>query len=140
MNRNTYYRSALALLASVWLLFLPERGVAQSSQSLRAATVTEGLEYPWGLAFLPDGRMLVTERPGRLRLVDADGRLHPQPVSGVPAVAAVGQGGLLDVALHPDFARNGWIYLSYAAQGEGGYGSRLCENAVNHLACALSMQ
>ena len=138
MNRNTRYR--LALLASVWLLFLPERGVAQSSQSLRAVTVTEGLEYPWGLAFLPDGRMLVTERPGRLRLVDADGRLHPQPVSGVPAVAAVGQGGLLDVALHPDFARNGWIYLSYAAQGEGGYGSRLCENAVNHLACALSMQ
>ena len=125
MNRNTYYRSALALLASVWLLFLPERGVAQSSQSLRAATVTEGLEYPWGLAFLPDGRMLVTERPGRLRLVDADGRLHPQPVSGVPAVAAVGQGGLLDVALHPDFARNGWIYLSYAAQGEGGYGTEV---------------
>ena len=125
MNPNTYYRSALALLASVWLLFLPERGVAQSSQSLRAATVTEGLEYPWGLAFLPDGRMLVTERPGRLRLVDADGRLHPQPVSGVPAVAAVGQGGLLDVALHPDFARNGWIYLSYAAQGEGGYGTEV---------------
>ena len=125
MNRNTYYRSALALLASVWLLFLPERGVAQSSQSLRAATVTEGLEYPWGLAFLPDGRMLVTERPGRLRLVDADGRLHPQPVNGVPAVAAVGQGGLLDVALHPDFARNGWIYLSYAAQGEGGYGTEV---------------
>ena len=125
MNRNTYYRSALALLASVWLLFLPERGVAQSSQSLRAATVTEGLEYPWGLAFLPDGRMLVTERPGRLRLVDADGRLHPQPVSGVPAVAAVGQGGLLDVALHPDFARNRWIYLSYAAQGEGGYGTEV---------------
>ena len=125
MNRNTYYRSALALLASVWLLFLPERGVAQSSQSLRAATVTEGLEYPWGLAFLPDGRMLVTERPGRLRLVDADGRLHPQPVSGVPAVAVVGQGGLLDVALHPDFARNRWIYLSYAAQGEGGYGTEV---------------
>ena len=125
MNPNTYYRSALALLASVWLLFLPERGVAQSSQSLRAATVTEGLEYPWGLAFLPDGRMLVTERPGRLRLVDADGRLHPQPVSGVPAVAAVGQGGLLDVALHPDFTRNGWIYLSYAAQGEGGYGTEV---------------
>ena len=125
MNPNTYYRSALALLASVWLLFLPERGVAQSSQSLRAATVTEGLEYPWGLAFLPDGRMLVTERPGRLRLVDADGRLHPQPVSGVPAVAAVGQGGLLDVALHPDFARNRWIYLSYAAQGEGGYGTEV---------------
>ncbi len=69
--------------------------------------------------------MLVTERPGRLRLVDADGRLHPQPVSGVPAVAAVGQGGLLDVALHPDFARNGWIYLSYAAQGEGGYGTEV---------------
>ena len=76
----------------------------------------EGLEHPWGLAFLPDGRMLVTERPGRLRIVDKNGKLEPRPVAGLPPVAAVGQGGLLDVALHPRFAENGLVYLSYVAR------------------------
>ena len=76
--------------------------------------VLDGLEHPWGLAFLPDGRMLVTERPGRLRIV-ADGVLDPEPVAGVPEVWDDGQGGLLDVALHPDFAENGLVYLSYAS-------------------------
>ena len=80
---------------------------------VRVATVAEGLERPWGMAFLPDGAMLVTERPGRLRLV-RDGQVDPRPVAGVPAVHAMGQGGLLDVALHPDFARNRTIFLSYA--------------------------
>ena len=100
-------------------------------QRFRAATVTEGLEFPWGLAFLPDGRMLVTERPGRLRLVAADGRLDPKPVEGLPPIAAVGQGGLLDVALHPDFARNGWIYLSYAGEGSGGYGTEVLRGRLD---------
>ena len=85
---------------------------------LRIATVADGLEHPWGLAFLPDGRMLVTERPGRLRIVMADGRLSA-PLTGVPAVRAVGQGGLLDVALDPDFANNQLVYLSFAEPGEG---------------------
>ncbi len=87
-------------------------------------TVVEGLEHPWGLAFLPDGRMLVTERPGRLRLID-DGVLDPRPLAGVPAVAAMGQGGLLDVAIHPQFERNRWVYLSYAAAGAGGLGTEV---------------
>ena len=94
-------------------------------QRFRAVTVTENLEHPWGLAFLPDGRRLVSERPGRLRLVGADGKLDPQPVSGLPPIAAVGQGGLLDVALHPEYARNSWLYLSYAAEGAGGYGTEV---------------
>ena len=81
--------------------------------------VTEGLEHPWGLAFLPDGRMLVTERPGRLRIVD-DGWLVPEPVAGVPEVWADGQGGMLDVALHPDFAENGLVYLSYSSPSDDG--------------------
>ena len=81
--------------------------------------VTEGLEHPWGLAFLPDGRMLVTERPGRLRIVD-DGWLVPEPVAGVPEVWADGQGGLLDVALHPDFAENWLVYLSYSSPSDDG--------------------
>ncbi len=81
--------------------------------AFRVVTVASGLDHPWGLAFLPDGRMLVTERPGRLRTVTA-GRLDPAPVAGVPPVRASGQGGLLDVALHPEFRENGWVYLSYA--------------------------
>ena len=78
----------------------------------RVEVVAEGLEHPWSLAFLPDGRELVTERPGRLRIIDG-GRLSP-PVEGVPPVLAEGQGGLFDVVPHPDFAENGWLYLSYA--------------------------
>ena len=85
----------------------------------RVVTLTDKLEYPWGLAFLPDGRMLVTERPGRLRIVAQDGTLSA-PLAGVPAVAAEGQGGLLDVALAPDFAQSRTIYLSYAEPGDGG--------------------
>jgi glucose/arabinose dehydrogenase len=87
--------------------------------SLRAVTVSAGLVHPWSLAFLPDGRMLVTERPGRLRLVSADGRTVSPPLAGVPAVDAVGQGGLFDVALAADFAASRRLFLSYAEAGSG---------------------
>ena len=86
---------------------------------VRLVKIAGGLEHPWGLAFLPDGRMLVTERPGRLRIVE-DGRLDPRPVAGTPKVRDGGQGGLLDVALHPRFAGNGLVYLSYSSPGRGG--------------------
>ena len=86
---------------------------------VRLVTVVENLEYPWGMAFLPDGRLLVTERPGRLRLVSREGRLSP-PLSGVPEVDATGQGGLLDVAIDPQFASNGLVYVSYAEKRDGG--------------------
>ncbi|MEJ2205517.1 MAG: PQQ-dependent sugar dehydrogenase [Gemmatimonadota bacterium] len=79
----------------------------------RVVTVADGLVNPWSMAFLPGGDMLVTERPGRLRIV-RDGALRPEPVPGVPEVFAQGQGGLLDVALHPDFATNRLVYLSYS--------------------------
>lgn len=79
----------------------------------RAEVFAEGFEIPWGMAFLPDGRLLVSERQGTLRLVDAGGAVSP-PLAGVPAVRNQGQGGLMDVELHPDFAANGWVYLSYA--------------------------
>lgn len=95
---------------------------ASQRHTFRVVTVASGLEHPWGLAFLPDGRMLVTERPGRLRIVEPDGRLSA-PLAGVPAVFAQGQGGLLDVALAPDFARSRTIYLSYAEPGPGGAGT-----------------
>ncbi|TPE59563.1 PQQ-dependent sugar dehydrogenase [Sandaracinobacter neustonicus] len=83
-----------------------EPGVAQ-------AVWATGLSHPWGIAWLPDGRALVTERGGALRIVGKDGKVGA-PVQGVPAVAAVGQGGLLDVAVHPDFARNSYVYLTHS--------------------------
>jgi glucose/arabinose dehydrogenase len=86
--------------------------VKSERQTFRLETYVEGLETAWGLAFLPDGRLLVTEREGRLRVI-RDGRLEPQPVAGTPAVFHRGDAGLLDVIAHPDFARNGWIYLAY---------------------------
>ncbi len=89
---------------------------------LRVTTVASGLAFPWSLAFLPDGRMLVTERPGRLRIVSVDGTLS-DPVKGVPDVHYHGQGGLLDVALDPQFADNGMLYLSYAEKLRGGAGT-----------------
>jgi len=85
----------------------------------RVVDVARGLEHPWGLAFLPGGGMLVTERPGRLRRVAADGRLS-EPLRGVPPVAAGGQGGLLDVALSPRFAQDRLVYLSFSEPGPGG--------------------
>lgn len=89
--------------------------VTSERQAVRLEVVAKGLETPWGIAFLPDGRMLVTERPGRLRIVET-GRLLP-PVAGIPAVWTVQDGGLFDVEAHPDYARNGWVYLSYAEPG-----------------------
>jgi len=86
---------------------------------IKVETVVEGLAHPWGLAFLPDGRMLVTERPGRLRIVSSAGAIS-EPLSGIPEVYAVGQGGLLDVALDPDFTSNRRVYVAYSEPGGAG--------------------
>jgi aldose sugar dehydrogenase len=90
-----------------------------SAGSLAVETVARGLERPWGLAFLPDGRMLVTEKAGRMRIVTREGALSP-PVAGVPAVRHSGQGGLHDVILDRDFARNSTIYFCFAEPASGG--------------------
>ena len=92
--------------------------VAQSQPSPKAQTVASGLQNPWAVAFLSEGRFLVTERPGRLRVVDSDGRLQP-PVQGLPEVAAGGQGGLLDVITDSDFARNRTLYFCFSEPGKG---------------------
>jgi aldose sugar dehydrogenase len=102
--------------------------------SVSVVTVADGLEQPWGLAFLPDGRMLVTEKDGRLRLVGSDGTLS-EPLAGVPEVYDGGQGGLLDVVLDPDFASNQLVYLSFSEPSAGGTGTavvrgRLGEGAL----------
>ena len=103
---------------------------ASEEHAFRVVEVASGLDHPWGLAFLPDGRMLVTERAGRLRTVTSEGRLDPEPVAGVPRVHASGQGGLLDVALHPGFRANGWVYLSYAAGSWIGAGTEVARGRL----------
>jgi aldose sugar dehydrogenase len=120
--------------AALWMLVAPVAcaaqeplpGPAQRSPTpaavaapIRVDTVASGLEHPWGIAFLPDGRVLVTERPGRLRIVDRNGTLS-QPLAGVPTVAARGQGGLLDVAIDPRFAENNLVYLSFSEAADDG--------------------
>ncbi|MGB6087123.1 PQQ-dependent sugar dehydrogenase [Parvibaculum sp.] len=100
-------------------------------------TVASGLEHPWALAFLPDGNFLVTERPGRLRIVTSKGEVK-KPIAGVPEVDARNQGGLLDVALDPDFEENRLVYLTYAEKGEGGTNGTAV--ARGHLTESMSPQ
>jgi len=110
---------ALGLVATVACRETTAQPRTSEEHSFAVTTVAGGLENPWGLAFLPDGGMLVTERPGRLRLVPAGGG-PLVTVTGTPEVWASGQGGLLDVALHPDFATNRQVYLTYSKPGPGG--------------------
>ena len=100
---------------------LPElpRTLETSEQTIRVVAVAEGLSHPWSLAFLPNGDMLVTERPGRLRIV-RDGELAAEPVAGVPDVHVTRLGGLLDVALHPDFETNRYVYLTHSKGRDDG--------------------
>jgi glucose/arabinose dehydrogenase len=120
-------RSFFALAAAGLLLSAPaptsvsaQSGVIRSLEhDYRVATVANGLIRPWSMAWLPNGDMLITERPGRLRIV-RDGNLLPDPVPGVPEVFAQGQGGLFDVLPHPDFADNNVLFISYAKPVEGG--------------------
>lgn len=99
---------------------LPETYYPSEEGQLTVATVAEGLRNPWALAFLPDGKhILVTEKPGDLRVISPEGKVGP-PLSGVPSVWAKGQGGLLDVVLSPDFTSDRTVYLSYAEEGDDG--------------------
>jgi aldose sugar dehydrogenase len=113
-----------AALASMLALSMPlaaqttKAPPVKTGQAIKVETFAKGLVHPWGMAFLPDGRLLVTERPGRLRIVGKDGTLSA-PLQGTPKVYASGQGGLLDVQLGPDFASSGLIYLSYADPRDG---------------------
>ena len=127
------YISALLLLAVT--LAACSRATGDSIETtemgpVEVRVVASGLEHPWGMAFLPNGRILVTERPGRLRIV-SDGEVLPEPVGGLPEIAAHGQGGLLDVALHPEFAGNGLVYLSYAGQDVEGYGTEVVRGRLD---------
>lgn len=104
--------------------------ISSEKHTFRLATLVTGLENPWAVAFLPDGRMLVTERAGRLRLVGPDFRLDPKPIEGLPESLERGQGGLLDVAMHPQYAQNSWIYWAYNAPGPGGWGTAMARGKL----------
>jgi len=121
MSRSRLLRTALATTAlSVAAPALAVADVTETEQArIEVETVADGLNHPWGLAFLPDGSMLVTERGGNLRHVSAEGEVS-EPLAGVPEVDARDQGGLLDVALDPEFAQNRRVYLSFSEPGEGG--------------------
>ncbi|MBW7851647.1 MAG: PQQ-dependent sugar dehydrogenase [Rhodospirillales bacterium] len=112
-----------------WNASAQERVLDTEQGRIRVEDFAQGLSHPWSLAFLPDGRALVTERLGRLRLVGADGVLS-EPLAGVPEVFARGQGGLLDVALSPDFAESRMVYLSFAEPGEGGAGTAVARGRL----------
>jgi aldose sugar dehydrogenase len=111
----------------------PVRQFQTERRSATVETVAKGLENPWGLAFLPDGRMLVSERPGRMRIVGQDGALSPA-LTGLPTVAARGQGGLLDVVLDPGFATSRDVFVTYAEPREGGNGTSVARMRLNEAA------
>ena len=126
--RNRLKYSAVFALAVILVLGVIAPAQSQAPRSptpaplsakLHVETVVKGLEHPWGLTFLPDGIMLITERPGRMRIVDKAARLS-KPLEGVPKVLARGQGGLLDVSVDPRFPENRFVYVSYSEPGENG--------------------
>ncbi len=133
-----------AALAAILILGLGPAALAQDTQRVRTdkvevivETAARGLEHPWGLTFLPDGRMLVTERPGRLRIVSQDGALS-DPIKGLPAIAARRQGGLLDIALDPSFAQNRLVYFTFAEdRGDGQAGTSVARARLSEDGSAL---
>lgn len=124
-------------LLIVMVLYWPEavssalaQDLSSSAGALKVTTIAKGLEHPWGMEFLPDGRLLVTERPGRLRFVFKNGALS-KPLSGVPKVYASGQGGLLDVVLDPQFEKNRTIYFSFAEETDGKAATAVAKAVLN---------
>lgn len=120
---SRYLQLILLVLLMLPVLLFAEAGVT---------TITDELDHPWGMAFLPDGQILVTERSGQLRII-RNGKLLDQPIKGLPEIAVLGQGGLLDVVLHPDYEQNGWIYISYASPGQGGAGTAVSRGRLSGL-------
>jgi len=128
-------RAAVALFAGVFISLLAagtvdSRPVESELHKFNVVTVASGLDHPWGMVFLPGGDILLTERNGGVRLI-RDGKLVKAPVSGAPKAYVRGQGGLLDIAAHPKFAENRYVYISYAGSGEGGAGTEVARAKFN---------
>lgn len=129
-RRSTAVAIVLALVQHAAAADAPRSATPSSQRNVFAvSTVAKGIEHGWGFAFLPDNRMLVTERPGRMRIVGTDGKLSA-PLQGLPPIAVLGQGGLLDVTLSPDFANDGLVYFSFAEAGDGGVGTAVARGKL----------
>jgi glucose/arabinose dehydrogenase len=109
---------------------LAQQTFTTEQAQISVSTIADGLDHPWGIAVLPDGSMLVTERSGALRFVSAEGKMG-DPIAGVPEVDARDQGGLLDITLHPKFAENRWVYLSFSEKGEGGNSTAVARGTLS---------
>ncbi|WP_213997124.1 PQQ-dependent sugar dehydrogenase [Arsukibacterium sp.] len=136
--------SAVLLAFSSGLHAQQTTEIKSEKATLQLDVVSEGLEHPWGLAFLADGKMLVTERAGRMRYVNADGSLS-KPISGLPDITVAGQGGLLDIVLHPQFNQNNQIFFSYNEPGASGSSTAVAratlkDNALSNLQVIFSAQ
>lgn len=147
----TFYKTGL-LQVLITLIFLSAQPVHAESENIPSssdkgfniATIAEGLEHPWGMALLPNGNILVTERPGRLRIIK-QGVLQAESITGLPSITAHGQGGLLDVALHPDYQTNGWIYFSYVSESGSKTGTevgrgRMLDNRISEWQTLFRLQ
>ena len=133
-----HFKRIILIITLLALLNPPEISVSAErkqiikteKESVSFEIITEGLNHPWALAFLPDSNILVTERSGQLRLIDKQGKLNSAPIQGLPDIYSKGQGGLLDVALHPDFFKNQLIYFSYVERGNGGVGTAVARGKL----------
>ncbi|WP_166258417.1 PQQ-dependent sugar dehydrogenase [Marinobacter salicampi] len=128
LARKNRARALLAAASAAFIAALPVATQAETLESqyhdFEVTTVVDGLEHPWAMAFLPDGDKLITERAGRLRLLKKNGELVDEPIKGLPEMAVAGQGGLLDIVLHPDFEENHLLVLSYAHRNDEGLTTR----------------
>ena len=130
------FRTLLAAIALVVVTPVSAQTFDTEKGRISVSTVAGGLEQPWGIDFLPDGRMIVTEKSGQLRIVSADGKIS-DPINGVPKVDDGGQGGLLDVTLHPDFASNRLVFLSFSEPGPGGASTAMARGRLTNDGAAL---
>jgi aldose sugar dehydrogenase len=130
MNRFFAAAAIGAVLALMSSCSHADGNFTTDEHQVRAVTVVKDLANPWGMAFLPDGRMLVTERAGRMRVVDG-GKLVAKAISGLPVSTEHGQGGLMDVVLHPKYAENGWIYWTFNGKdSEGNFGTEVARGKL----------
>src|SRR3954471_18335492 len=106
--------TALLLTGTLTMCYSQEKTISSEKQDFTTETIASDIEVPWGMVFLPEGDILVSDKPGKLRVI-RDNKVLDAPVEGVPAVYDRGQGGLLDLELHPDYKNNGWLYISYSA-------------------------
>ena len=130
LNLITKLSLALSILLLSTSLATAEEIYHSHHHDFKLTQITDGLERPWGLAFVPNGDVLISERVGRLRII-RDGQLDPKPITGLPKnIYVKGQGGLLDVAIHPEFAKNRLVYISYAGRGRGGAGTEVARGRL----------